>query len=239
VAARKPRRHAGEHDLIDALGLPGCPVCRLAGEAVDAFLASVCYEQVNDLDLRAELREVGGFCRPHAYRFLRQRHGQLASAIISRDVLATAARRIEQRGTARSRSARGGSLLGGLLGSRPARRARDGEARGCPACRVLAEAEQRHLGTLRKRLADPAVQARYRSADGLCLPHLDRAFERDDTAARFLAEVAVATLGTLVDELDEYIRKHDYRFRPTVWEGGEDVPERAVGRAVGRPEVDP
>ena len=139
--ARKPRRHAGEHDLIEALGQPGCPVCRLAAEAVDAFLASVCYEQVNDLDLRAELRAAGGFCGPHAYRFLRQRHGQLASAIVYRDVLATAARRIET-GRGGSRTAPGsGSLLGGLLGGKLPRRGTIGpDRRRCPACGVLADA---------------------------------------------------------------------------------------------------
>ena len=60
MAARKPRRHAGEHDLIEAFGQPGCPVCRLSTEAVDAYLTSVCYEQVNDLDLREQLRSAGG-----------------------------------------------------------------------------------------------------------------------------------------------------------------------------------
>jgi hypothetical protein len=40
-------------------------------------------------------------------------------------------------------------------------------------------------------------------------------------------------LGTIVAELDEYIKKHDYRFTTPVWNGGEDTPERAVERAVG------
>ena len=227
---RKPRRHAGEHDLIEALDQPGCPVCRLVTEAVDAFLASVCYEQVNDLDLREQLRSAGGFCRVHARRFLSQRHGQLATAIVYRDVLATAARRIEEAGV----GAGGGSLLGGLLGGRPGRHPPLGpDARSCPACRAHAEAEERHLGTLRARLADAQVQARYRAADGLCLPHLDRALETDGAGARFLAEAAVNRLGALVDELDVYIQKHDYRFRPEVWEGDQDTPARAVERAVG------
>ena len=102
MAARKPRRHAGEHDLIEAFGQPGCPVCRLATEAVDAYLTSVCYEQVNDLDLRAQLRTAGGFCRAHAERFIRQRLGQLAAAIVYRDVLNTARKRIAAGGGRRS-----------------------------------------------------------------------------------------------------------------------------------------
>src|SRR6187549_588281 len=120
MPSRKPRRHAGEHDLIEAFGQPGCPVCRLSTEAVDAYLTSVCYEQVNDLDLREQLRSAGGFCRVHAERFLRQRLGQLAAAIVYRDVLSTARKRISA-----SLGQRARSKLSALLGSRAIRRATD------------------------------------------------------------------------------------------------------------------
>jgi hypothetical protein len=85
-------------------------------------------------------------------------------------------------------------------------------------------------------VTEPQIAARYRAADGLCLPHLDRALEVDDAGARVLAESAGGSLGTLVDELDEFIRKHDYRFRPESWDDGADTPERAIERAVGRPD---
>jgi hypothetical protein len=230
MAARKPRRHAGEHDLIEAFGQPGCPVCRLATEAVDAYLTSVCYEQVNDLDLREQLRSAGGFCRAHAERFIRQRLGQLAAAIVYRDVLNTARKRIASGG-----GGSGGGLgrlkLSSLLGGMARRETRTGPP--CPGCEAEAEAEGRYLGVLRKRLPDPAVRAKYVAGDGLCLPHIDQALQADDEGARALAEAAVEMLGTIVGELDEYIRKHDYRFTTPVWDGGEDTPERAVERAVG------
>src|SRR6187402_2016148 len=118
MPSRKPRRHAGEHDLIEAFGQPGCPVCRLSTEAVDAYLTSVCYEQVNDLDLREQLRTAGGFCRAHAERFLRQRHGQLAAAIVYRDVISTARKRIAGSAGQRTRS-KLSALLGGRGRGRP------------------------------------------------------------------------------------------------------------------------
>jgi hypothetical protein len=225
MAARKPRRHAGEHDLIEAFGQPGCPVCRLATEAVDAYMTSVCYEQVNDLDLREQLRTAGGFCRAHAERFIRQRLGQLAAAIVYRDVLNTARKRI---------AAGGGGLgprskLAALFGGGKARR----DAPPCPGCEAQTEAEGRYLTALRNRMVDPAVRAKYQAGDGLCLPHIDRALQADDAGARALAEAAVEMLGSIVADLDEYIRKHDYRFQTPVWDGGEDTPERAVERAVG------
>lgn len=226
MAARKPRRHAGEHDLIEAFGQLGCPVCRLSTEAVDAYLTSVCYEQVNDLDLREQLRTAGGFCRDHAERFIKQRLGQLAAAIVYRDVLNTARKRI-----AGGNGSFGRSKLAALFGGRARRESRS--VPPCPGCDVEAEAEGRYLATLRNRLRDSAVRQKYEAGDGLCLPHIDQALQTDDEGARALAEAAVSMLGTIVGELDEYIRKHDYRFTTPVWDGGEDTPERAVERAVG------
>jgi len=231
MAARKPRRHAGEHDLIEAFGQPGCPVCRLATEAVDAYLTSVCYEQVNDLDLREQLRSAGGFCRDHAERFIRQRLGQLAAAIVYRDVLNTARKRIAAGGGGGGGGGR--SRLAAFFGGRIARP--DPLAGlSCPGCEAESEAEERYLATLRNRLLDPAVRAKYQAGDGLCLPHIDRALSADDEGARVLADAATEMLGTIVADLDEYIRKHDYRFSTPVWDGGEDTPERAVERAVGQ-----
>lgn len=226
MAPRKPRRNAGEHDLIEAFGQPGCPVCRLSTEAVDAYLTSVCYEQVNDLDLREQLRSAGGFCRPHAERFLHQRFGQLAAAIVYRDVLNTARKRLAS-GSGRGRSRLAAFLNAGLGRSETRNRP------PCPGCEAESEAEQRYLGVLRNRLRDPAVRAKYVAGDGLCLPHIDQGLHADDDGTQALAEVAVEMLGTIVGRLDEYIKKHDYRFTTPVWDGGEDTPERAVERAVG------
>jgi len=227
MPSKKLRRHAGEHDLIEAFGQPGCPVCRLATESVDAYLTSVCYEQVNDLDLREQLRSAGGFCRTHAERFIRQRLGQLAAAIVYRDVLNTARKRIAGGGWKGGRS-KLSALLGGISGRRDPR-----ATPPCPGCEAEVEAENRYLSALKNRLTDPSVRARYEAGDGLCLPHIEQGLQSDDTGARALAEASVGMLGSIVADLDEYIRKHDYRFQTPVWDGGEDTPERAVERAVG------
>jgi len=225
MAARKPRRHAGEHDLIEAFGQPGCPVCRLSSEAVDAYLTSVCYEQVNDLDLREQLRTAGGFCRAHAERFIKQRLGQLAAAIVYRDVLNTARKRL-----AAGNGFVGRSKLAALFGGG---RARPQNPPPCPGCEAETEAEGRYLTALRNRMVDPTIREKYTAGDGLCLPHIDQALQADDDGARALAGAAVEMLGSIVADLDEYIKKHDYRFQTSVWNGGENTPERAVERAVG------
>jgi len=52
-------------------------------------------------------------------------------------------------------------------------------------------------------------------------------------------EPAARRLGALVGELDEYIRKHDYRFRHEGFGGEEDSPRRAISRAVGEDDQSP
>ena len=50
-------------DLVDALGRPGCAICRLSTRRADRFLGSYIYEHVNDVELRANIREARGFLR--------------------------------------------------------------------------------------------------------------------------------------------------------------------------------
>ena len=163
-------RDATAFEVREALGRPGCPVCRLALRAVRRFIRSVAYEQVNDPELRAELRAARGFCNPHAYRWLREAHNVLGTALIYRDVV-QAALKDE---LAASGSAAGGGrkgLLGALL--------RRGEAAGsgpraraaCPACQAQRQAEHRYLAALWAILADPDDRALFEVGEGVCLVH--------------------------------------------------------------------
>src|SRR5205823_3790116 len=83
--------------------------------------------------------------------------------------------------------------------------------------------------------ADPAFQERYEAADGLCLPHLEETLTRaNDRAEAFLLQSTGRKLDPLLDDLDEFIRKHDYRFRHEGWQGREaEAPTRAVRLAAG------
>ncbi len=54
------------YDLRDALGQPGCPVCRLTARDADRYLDGLLWEHVNDPGVRVQVREAQGFCRDHA-----------------------------------------------------------------------------------------------------------------------------------------------------------------------------
>jgi hypothetical protein len=83
-------RDTAAFEVREALVLSGCPVCRLAVRSVGRLIQSVAYEQVNDADLRKDLREARGFCNQHAYRWLREARTVLGTALIYRDVLTSA-----------------------------------------------------------------------------------------------------------------------------------------------------
>lgn len=227
-------RHTTFFELLDALDQPGCPLCRLAQGSVRQYFSSLGYEQVNDVELRAELRAGGGFCPRHAWSFLEDSGNRLGVAIVYRDLLHHA--RIGLKSGRRSAGGGLGRRLARLLagGREPAPDGRP-PAHPCSACRAEAEAETRYRSTLLEHLGEADVRERYAAAGGLCLPHLGRSLEAGPSVEdlAWLRRDAETRLGSLVAELDEYIRKHDYRFRRESWGDERDAPQRGVERAVG------
>lgn len=212
-------KHTTYFELRDALTKDGCPICRRAQDAVDGFLESMIYEKVNDGGLRQEIREARGFCNLHAGQ-LRDHGGALGIAIIHRDLLEALLRRVQEADYQPA-----GSWLHTL------KRAAEGattpaEANSelvhellpqgdCPACRQRDEAERRNVETLVQYLDDAELNPAFRASDGLCLPHFRQALQQVPDQARFetLVEIQAAVWAKLRDELAEFIRKQDYRFR--------------------------
>jgi Family of unknown function (DUF6062) len=220
-------RDAAAFEVREALAQPGCAVCRLVLASVGKFFRAVAYEQVNDPAVRADLRAARGFCNPHAYRWLRDGGSVLGTAIVYRDVLRSALAELSAEGAAEPG---GRGLLGTLLG-RPAEPRR---RRGCPACRAQREAERRYVGALLALLGDPAEAERFERSAGLCLPHTLAALRRGGPAARLVEGHTRRTAKQLVGELDEVIRKEDYRFRDEARTAGErTAPARAIAWATG------
>jgi hypothetical protein len=200
-------------ELLDALQAGGCALCRLGQRASDSYLNALLYEGVTDVGTRDELRAGRGPCHRHAWRMAHKRGSILGTAIIYRDVVNTLTKVLEEEATAAPGRLRGNRTAN--LGRRLAATA------SCPACRLESDAVQRGAKTLLKHMKDPQVAAAYVAGGGLCLPHFQLALSHaGEGAAHTLAEWQATALRRLRDELDELIRKHDYRFR------GEPITER-------------
>lgn len=207
-------RDSTAFEVRDALREPGCAVCQLTLRSVTRWMKSVAYEQVNDIDLRERLRRAGGFCNPHAHLWLREARSVLGTAVIYRDLLKSALRAIES-------AAPASRLLRGLR--------RNDELGGCPACETQLEAEQRYLEALLEAVAATVMGA----SDGLCRRHTLAAM-RSGEAARLVVARTRRAIEALLEELDEVIRKEDYRFRDeTRTEGERTAPSRAVAFTSG------
>ena len=204
-------KHLSYHALVEALDGEGCPFCALVTAALERYFRTVLYEQVNDIDLRADLRASQGFCAAHG-EMLRQARSALGSAIIHRDIVNTLVRTLEQE---REPDSVPRGWLRGLVD--PGRRTQDpalGEAEPCPACLRVREREQHYADTLLLNWNDDRLQRTFSSSAGLCLSHLRLTLARTGDPAQFeaLREAHLAKWRDLIGELDEFIRKNDYRF---------------------------
>jgi len=204
-------KHLSYHALVEVLDDVGCPFCSLVLSAMERYFSTVVYEQVNDIGMRAALRASQGYCAAHG-EMLRQARSALGSAIIHRDLVNTLARALEgERLPSNTRQ----DWLRGLVdaGHRPQGRVLGG-AEPCPACVRVHEREQNYVDTLLLNWDDGALQNKFRNSAGLCLSHLRLTLGRTKDAAQFEAIKAahLAIWRDLIGELDEFIRKQDYRF---------------------------
>ncbi|MBN1219042.1 MAG: hypothetical protein JXM69_08940 [Anaerolineae bacterium] len=232
------------YEIIEACAGPGCPFCRLVEQIGDRFLDACLHGTVTDPDIRFKYRESIGFCNRHAWRLPGSGGGRrLGIAIIYQDFIKQVTRKLEK---ARY-NASGGASLGRLqesLNRKKPTGATQSLVRSlepqkpCPACVQEKELETLAMTTLVDFLPnDERLREAFQASDGLCLPHLRRALElvRNETAFEILIEDARQKMGKLIEELDEFIRKHDHRFQDESFAAEGDSWQRALARIAGMP----
>ena len=176
--------------LEDALEQGICPICFLASEAEFRYLDTLLYEKMNNGAIRAALARSRGFCRYHTYRLIEiGGYGtNVKLAILYKDLVNAAADEVsalKDRGTQA-----------------------EAVQEGCPACRVVAEAERTYVHVLTASFKFEEGKEAYRRSFGLCMPHFFRVFGAAPRETRaFLKEDQLARLGDLADDLGEFIRK--------------------------------
>jgi len=219
-------------DLLSAMR-QGCPLCvlveRAERKAIDHFL----YDQVNDIRRRDALRASRGLCLPHT-AMLAEGRSALGVAILSRDILRTMSAELEA-----SSDGKGGlgglkSLLAGASGAGAQLASKIEPQTGCPMCAERPRLEMPLIAGLLHNLHDSDFAAAFDASGGLCRIHLANALRAADAGAtRDLAARQAAIWRRLEVSLDEFIRKHDYRFQGEVFEDERDVWRRALQASSG------
>ena len=192
-----------------------CPVCISVRASVIRGIKSHFVEFINDPESRVKLRAAGGYCPQHA-ELLPSTGDALGAAILYADLTDQA---IEKLQNTPQRS--------GLL----RRVASQKKLQQCPACLQQSEAEARYALALAAGLNNAEVWQELEAGAGLCTTHLELTLQAApaETAAK-LKQLELQKLQALKVELEEAVRKHDYRFKHEEWGPEKDAWLRAPGK---------
>lgn len=231
-------------EILDACAEPGCPLCRLGQRSAQRHLTSLIYDSVNDVPLRATLRDSYGYCHEHAWMLPESgESAPLGTAIVHRDILNTLRTRLDQESYSKERRTSLRAAVAGAINPDPTKNSEESKHLPqkvlCPACERRLEAEHLAYASLLEALdkEDQPMHAALESSDGLCIPHLRQAlnFARTPQAFAALVEITKGQLSALIDDLDEFIRKNDHRFRDEKISSDErDSWQRALRRTSGK-----
>ena len=209
------------HELLDALRLPreptdalaaACPVCMLTRRSVERQIRAFFTEFVNDPAARIRFRQSRGFCPQHT-PLLAELGDALAVAILYADLTERTQDRWKTEVQRRF-----------PFGHKASKRLAP-----CPACSAEIEAEDRYTQALAAGLERPEVWSSVASGNGLCVTHTEMvmAAAKPSDAIR-LRDLEMQRLTLLQSELEELIRKNDYRFRGETWGAERDAWQRAL-----------
>jgi hypothetical protein len=201
----------------------GCPACRAVQKAVNSYLDMLLYECVTDPDVHDMLCASWGFCYEHAWLLPKVGQKHLSGvALLYRNLLPTLKPQLFTFPAAKRKWRRFPAWLRCFKFLRPRflpnkRERRLTAQQHCPACLLREEAEARTLDVILTALAqrDERLSLTLHAAGGLCLPHLHAALAANLAAgvAEQLIAGAQQELARIQADLDEFLRKCDYRFQ--------------------------
>ncbi len=207
--------------LYHACEREGCPVCLVMLERMEREMDLWQYEVVSDMRNRQTLLHSKGFCARHTWQLALAPNlpTPFALAMVYRsllpDVLAEVQHDLEQARV--SRSTRRPNFLRRLW------RRRHGQTEvaegihffpACPLCRRQADVERELIQELLTLLSSQDFLQQLPRTTGFCLLHLTQATHAAPSPEQRvrLLECQSACLRRNLAELDELVRKHDYRF---------------------------
>ena len=184
-------KHTAYFNLLEQLAKPGCPVCAQVRGSLESFLDSYLYEGVTDRDNWNRLVASDGYCARHCSMLEKFSDG-LAVALFYSHLVGL---RLEGLGRE--------SKKGGWFSAKKETR--------CPACDYEADTEDSQVRLLVRAMEESEFRDAYRKNDGVCLLHARQAAAHAGPGAEAVKELVRKNLGSLVDELNEFVRKSDHR----------------------------
>ena len=203
-----------QSDAQDTTTSHVCPICTLVQRSIERQMRAFFAEFVNDPTARAQFRKSRGFCIHHTPLIL-----ELGDALAISILYADLAERTHQ-GWRKGRKWRfiaGGNNTGGQSWS------------PCHACAAEMEAGVRYTEALAAGLERAEVWASVEAEERLCLDHVVGVMVRAKPAVALrFQELEAVRMERIQAELEEFIRKNDYRFRGEAWGKERDAWQRAL-----------
>lgn len=199
-----------------------CPLCQLEAGAIHAYFDAILYEAVNDPKIRSGLVKSFGYCHRHAH-YLMDMRDSLGVAILYQDQV---------------------QLLLEVLAKKvwPDLKRTDqknGIEVNCPACQNQIETRQRYIAVVLENIQDREIKTAYEASPGFCIPHLTILLENTTVQPLrdYFCNSEKQNLLRLWNELQEFIRKHDYRYSDEPYGSESNSWIRAIKKVTGDKEI--
>lgn len=177
-----------------------CAFCKMDAVYLHRYFENLLYENVNDPDLRANLCKSNGFCHRHAHILLSLKD-PLGTAILYRDQFDLVRRKMKSLKKLNPKS----------LHAELEKQKTDNK---CPAC--VSERQNRisKINTFLEWINDTELKQAFENSPGFCREHLFSVLEQTDNekTSAYIIDVHLRKYSELHSELEEFIRKNDYRY---------------------------
>lgn len=220
-------KHIPYFNLLDALKESGCAICTLIKKSVHKSMDDFLYERVNDPGVRKEIRESFGFCNRHAWQMQKFGDG-FGLSIIYHYLLGLLIDKTDKQMDAKT-------LIKGLLQDKEMRNFQKIQ-NTCMVCKEAKEVERRYIEVFIENFEDAELQFAFKSSFGLCLPHLLTLLKlcKDAKISAEVLRIESAKIKSIIEELKEFERKHDYRFSEEKFGREGDSWIRAIEKLIGK-----
>jgi hypothetical protein len=217
-------KHEPYFNLFDALNETGCSVCFLVKKSIHKSMDDFLYGSVNDPGVRQEIKASQGFCNRHAWQLQKFGDG-LGQAIVYSDLMDIVLKQLKEIDEPYSIK----ELLKKINPGTATRQI-------CIFCKQEKDTEGRYISVFWESFDDPEFNSHYKNSFGLCLPHLALTLKkcRNKKFSKELIDIETPKLSSLIAELKEFIRKHDYRFSKEKFGKEGDSWIRTIEKFIGK-----
>jgi len=216
-------KHTTYFNLLEALK-EGCPICYLVKKNTHKFMDDFLYESVNDPGVREDIKASSGFCNRHAWQLQKFGDG-FGQAIVYNDLMNIVLKQINELDESFSIKELLKSINPGVATKKI-----------CMFCKQEIDVVERYVSVFWESFDDAEFSFHYKNSFGLCLPHLALALKKckNKKLGTELIDIEAVKISSLVAELKEFMRKHDYRFSKEKFgeEGNSWI--RAIEKFIGK-----